>query len=328
MHQPKLTSARSNFHKFRIAQFFWPAQNHQTSSSRSISWGSDCSILSAHQIQHLQKVILFHREFRLLNSWHKRVLTDATSNFTTRDCSIPSAIWWLHSSSVIRSSTKKTIIIQHHHQIPSRNSDIPPILSPLSSSLMHKEECSWWCWNLKPPQKTHNPKFLKKPWNSELMIDHHHHTWKFSKNWIELLMQVMELNPKKKIFEGPRMWWAECVWNDSETSFFLLCFCNCLVMKIIINNNNNYYYYYFPYQLTSCLLFALCFSKVLFFLWAKQELWFLLLLLLLLVIEIVYFCHAFILREFYFIFGWKFACVESKLNVNKVQINSCLWGGG
>ncbi len=22
------------------------------------------------------------------------------------------------------------------------------------------------------------------------------------------------------------MWWAECVWNDSETSFFLLCFCN------------------------------------------------------------------------------------------------------
>jgi hypothetical protein len=30
------------------------------------------------------------------------------------------------------------------------------------------------------------------------MIDDHHHTWKFSKNWIELLMQVMELNPKKE----------------------------------------------------------------------------------------------------------------------------------
>jgi hypothetical protein len=57
------------------------------------------------------------------------------------------------------------------------------------------------------------------------------------------------------------IWWAECVWNDSETSFFLLCFCNCLVMKIINNNNKKYYYYYFPYQLTSCVLFALSFSK-------------------------------------------------------------------
>lgn len=95
-HAPNLKSARSIFHKFRIAKFSWPAQNHQTSSSRSISRGSDCSILSAHQIQHLQKIILFHREFRLLNSWHKWVSTDATSNFTTPDCSIPAAIWWLH----------------------------------------------------------------------------------------------------------------------------------------------------------------------------------------------------------------------------------------
>jgi hypothetical protein len=78
---PNLTSARSIFHKFRIAQFFWHTQNHETSSSRSISRGSDCSILSAHQIQHLQKVILFHRDFWLLNSY-TRVLTDATSNFT------------------------------------------------------------------------------------------------------------------------------------------------------------------------------------------------------------------------------------------------------
>lgn len=50
--------------------------------------------------------------------------------------------------------------------------------------------------------------------------------------------------------------------------FFFYVFATGLVMKII-NNNNKYYYYYFPYQLTSCLLFALSFSKVLFFLWAK-----------------------------------------------------------
>jgi hypothetical protein len=30
------------------------------------------------------------------------------------------------------------------------------------------------------------------------MIDDHHHTWKFSKNWIELLMQSDGIEPKKE----------------------------------------------------------------------------------------------------------------------------------
>jgi len=158
------------------------------------------------------------------------------------------------------------------------------------------------------------------------MIDDHHHTWKFSKNWIELLMQVMELNPKKKIFEGPRMWWAECVWNDSETSFFSFMFLQLISYEDHQQQQQQQLLLLLPiptnFMSSLCSFFQqsslLSMSKVRTSVSSSSSYRDCVLLS----------CIHSQRILFYFIFGWKFSSVESKLNVNKVQINSCLWGRG